>query len=468
MTPLVPVPVPVPEQERHQAPEFQRQPFPVPQSNSSFLNPPPWGPPRLLLPPPPTLTTTDLLIVGAGLSGLSLALEVLRRDPTTRLLVLDAAGVGAGATGHSTGMLTPGVGQDLVGQRRRWGAVRTAEVYRLSLAAVRGAAALIEREQLDCQLQLGGQLITARGPSGRQRVTATAAVLAELDLPGQLLDDAALAERLRLPAALRAPGEGPAALFLPVAGTLHPLALAKGLAARVEALGGRLARGRVARLGEGWVELSDGRRLQAARVALAAGGLTERLGVQRGRVIPLALSALASEPLDLAQRAALGLAQGTGAIDSRRLFDYFRITPCGRVVFGGGVPRPAPVGGAVAGHLPPGSERALRAAFRALFPAGLAPRVARTWGATIGYTLDGLPTLGAIPGRPGLIHLGGWCGHGIALSLAAGRWGADLLAGRAPAELAWLRPRAPWLPFRPLRRLGCRALPPLLALGDRL
>lgn len=445
------------------------QPLPAARASSPSPGaPPPWGAPRLLLPPSAALGAVDLLIVGAGLSGLSLALEVLRRDPAARVLVLDAAGVGAGASGHSTGMLTPGVGQDLVGQRRRWGAARAAEVYRLSLAALRRAVALIEGEGLECDLELGGQLVTARGPSGRARVAATAAVLAELELPGQLLGDDALAERLRLPPALRAPGEGPAALFLPLAGTLDPLALAKGLAARVEARGGLLARGRVARLGPGWVELSEGRRLAASRVALAAGGLAERLGVQRGRVIPLALSALVSEPLTGEQRAALGLARGTGAIDSRRLFDYFRLTPCGRVVFGGGVPRPAPVGGAVAGHLPPGSERALRAAFRALFPAGLAPRVARTWGAAIGYTLDGLPALGAVPGRPGLLHLGGWCGHGIALSLAAGRWGADLLAGRPPAELAWLRAAAPRLPFAPLRRLGCRALPPLLALGDRL
>jgi gamma-glutamylputrescine oxidase len=430
----------------------------------SLLEAPPWGSPRSLSPLPAGVEGAEIVVVGAGLAGLSVAAELLTRRPGADVLVLDAVGAGGGASGRSTGMLTPGVGQDLVGQRRRWGARRTRAVYALTLDAIQAAVSWIEREGIECELSLGGQLIVARGRRGRHRVARTARVLAELGLPLEVLDDAGLAGRLRLPPDLRAPGLGPAALRLPVAGTLHPLKLASALADRVAARGGRLAQARVARLHNGSLELSDGRRLAADRAVLAVGGLAERLGVLRGRVLPLRLRALVSEPLSTSAQEALGWSAGQGVIDSRRLFDYFRLTPDRRLVFGGGRPGLGPAHA----DLTRSEDHALGLAFRRLFPHGRAPGVARSWAGTIGYTLDGVPALGPLPGLPRVLHVGGWCGHGIALSLAAGRWAADLLAGVSPPPAPWLRSSPPLLPSRPLRWLGCHSVLSLMSLGDRL
>ena len=48
------------------------------------------------------MTGFDVAIVGAGVSGCSIAAHLLRADPSLRVVVLDRAHVGAGSTSRST------------------------------------------------------------------------------------------------------------------------------------------------------------------------------------------------------------------------------------------------------------------------------------------------------------------------------------------------------------------------------
>lgn len=426
-----------------------------------------WGPPVRTAPLDPTAGhEAEVVIVGGGLTGLSAAYHLLRARPGLDLLLVERDGLGAGATGRSTGMLTPGVGQDLPGQLRRLGPARARRMYEATLAAVRDAAALIAREAIECDLRLGGQLVLARGPGGRRRLQALGDALRRLELPCEPLDDEARAAALRV-AWAPSPGPGPAALRLPVAGTLDPVALARGLAARVQALGGRVHTGTPVRLDGERLRLARGGAVRAERVVAAAGGLAPALGLQRGRVLPLVLRALATEPLSPEARAALGWAGGEGVIDSRRLFDYVRLTADDRVVFGAGRPayrwggRPGP------DALGPRARAALETELGRLFPPGLAPAVRSAWSGQIDYTLDGLPVVGFDRRRPRVLHAGGWCGHGIALSLASGAWVAALLSGEAPADQPWLRAAAPWVPLEPARFLGVKVVLSAMAWQDR-
>ena len=57
--------------------------------------------------------------------------------------------------------------------------------------------------------------------------------------------------------------------------------------------------------------------------------------------------------------------------------------------------------------------------------------------------------------RPAVLHVGGWCGHGVALALASGGWVASLLLdGAAPQDLPWFRPAPPRVPGELSRRLA--------------
>lgn len=403
----------------------------------------------------------DVVIIGGGLTGLSAAYHALLARPDRRVVLLEAGRLGHGASSRSTGMLTPGVGQNLAGMVRRFGEETACRLYRASLEAVEYVATLAEREGLDVGLRMSGQLVLAHGPSGRRRLAAQAGLFESLGLPCERWDDPVLRDTLRI--GLDAPGspaDGPAALRFPIAGTLHPGRLLAGLAQAVVKRGGQvLEQARVVSLSPGSparLRLADGTSVQAQRVIIATSGYsTPALNPQRGRIVPLHLRVLLSEPLSPAQRSELGWPNREGVIDSRRVFHYFRLTDDDRLLFGGGRPRyywngrltDAPAEG-------PDLDE-LATAFRRRFPSLADLPIARSWTGVIAYTMDTLPVIAPVPGSDSVLFAGGWCGHGIALGVYSGRWVEPLLRGQGPAEpLPFFRPRAPRVPPEPLRWLA--------------
>lgn len=422
---------------------------------------------------PGGIVRADLAVIGGGLAGLSAAYHLLQRRPGMRLLVLEAGRIGAGASGRTTGMLGPGVGQNLAALVRRFGHEQARRLYEATLRAVEDVAALVEREHIECNLRMPGQLIVARAAGGRHRLAGLHSLLRQLGLPGEALDDAALNRVLRLTATKATDGqEGPAALRLPRAGTLHPMKLLAGLAERVTRQGGVIHEGtRVTSLGHGRpVRLAvQGGEVLADEVVIATAGYTSGLGVMRGRVLPVHLQAVVTEPLDARAFAQIGWGGREGVLDSRRIFNYFRLTDDNRIVFGGGLPRYR-WGGNIEeqrGGVP--SLDRLAEELQNTFPAEARLRVAGGWTGVIGYTLDGLPAIGRSRDNPAIAHAVGWCGHGVALSVASGAWLTKLLCdGASTEDLPWYRRRPPLLPFEPLRWAAFGTAVRVMSILDRI
>ncbi|MGB8507548.1 MAG: FAD-dependent oxidoreductase [Pyrinomonadaceae bacterium] len=407
----------------------------------------------------------DVAVIGGGLTGLSAAYHLLKRRPGLRLFVLEAERIGAGASGCTTGMLGPGVGQNFVSLSKRFGPERAHALYRATLRAVEYVHALVKREEIDCELEMTGQLMVARSPGGRARLSALSELLRKFALPHQRLDDEALAERIRLePAHSRERIEkGPAGLFLPVAGILHPVRLLSGLAARVTALGGMIFEGaRVSDIGlsrPARLQMNGGGEILADEVVVATAGYTPELGMLQGRVLPVHLQLLATEPLEERQRSLVGWAGREGVLDARRLFNYFRLTSDNRLLFGGGAPRYRWRGRTNEDKSSADvALKQLAVEMGRTFPAGMNLRVARGWTGVIGYVLDALPSIHYSRGRASVLHAVGWCGHGVALSVASGDWIAGLMCGDEVEEtLPWFRESPPLIPFEPLRWVGFHA-----------
>jgi gamma-glutamylputrescine oxidase len=393
----------------------------------------------------------DVAVIGGGFTGLSAAYHLLKRRPGTRLIVLEAGRLGAGASGRNTGMLGPGVGQNLAGLIRKFGPAAAQALYRATLAAVEYVRALVARERIDCSLRMSGQLILARGPGGRTRLRTLTGLLRRLELPGDPLDDETLHQSLRLrPQFTGDPATGPPAVRLPIAGTLHPVQLLAGLAERVRALEGLIfENARVSSIGRGCpvrLEMADGEVL-AREVVVATAGYTADLGLLRGRVLPVHLQAVVTDPLETQAWDQIGWAGREGVLDSRRLFNYFRRTEDDRVVFGGGVPRYRWGGCTADGPQSTAALEKVAAELMRTFPSGTIPRIAGGWTGVIGYTLDGLPAIHFLPARPSVLHVVGWCGHGVALSIASGEWASRILCdGAVPEDLPWYRQQPPLVP----------------------
>lgn len=422
-----------------------------------------------LSPPAADGSLVDLAVIGGGLTGLSAAYHVLLEHPWAKVTVLEAGQVGHGASTRNTGMLTPGVGQNLASLVSRYGADTAADMYRASLEAVEYVAALAHREQFDADLNMTGQLIVARGPAGRKRLRKQAALMELLGLPCQRLDSRQLATRIRLGGlSPEHDASGPAALRLPIAGLLHPGKLVAGLAAAVRRRQGAIEEHvRVASYHEPppsesespvELKLSDGRILRARQLVLATSGYSAPLGVHRGRLLPLHLRVMLTEPLSDEQLTSLGWQGREGVIDSRRVFNYFRLTEDNALLLGGGRPRYR-WGGDPADLPAEGVDlKRLGRDFAELFP-GLADVAIRaSWSGAIAYSLDGLPTIGPASKSGRVWFVGGWCGHGLALSVSSGRWlERRMFQGSQAPSAPWFRSQPPAVPGEAARWLGVRA-----------
>ena len=409
--------------------------------------------------------TCDIAVVGGGLAGLSAAHKILCRQPGARVVVLEASRIGAGASGRSTGMLGPGVGQSLPALVKARGKSAARALYRATLRAVDEVEQLVKAERIDCELERTGQLVIARSGS---RLSQLAATLEELELPSESLDDEALARRITLTPSRSS--RGPAAVLLPDAGTLHPGKLLAGLAARVVARGGTIFEGaRVTSVGRGSpvrLQIEGGGEVIAGQVVIATAGYTPGLGLLHGRVLPVHLQVLVTEPLEAEALAAIGWKNREGALDARRIFNYFRLTADNRIVFGGGAPRYQWAGGLE----DTGADSALtrlEAELHATFPAKL--RVAGGWTGVIGYVADALPAIDRWVDNDKVVHVVGWCGHGVALSVASGAWVSKLLFdGAASEDLPWYRSNPPLVPLEPVRWLSFRAAVSVMGMLDQL
>jgi gamma-glutamylputrescine oxidase len=425
--------------------------------------------------PAGTTVSADVAVVGGGLTGLSAAYHLASARPGARVVLLEAGALGAGASGRNTGILGPGVGQSLPALAARLGRPAAAALYRATLEAVADVRALCRREAIDCDLQMNGQLLRARSRGDRRRLARQAELMAELELPFESLDDDAAAARLRLPVAPGNAQDGPAALRFAGAGQLHPGKLVGGLAARAAARGVSLyTEARVAAIDGGArrarVAIAGGGTVLADHVVVATAGYTSGLGLLRGRVLPVHLQALATGPLPPPALAALSWTGREAVVEARRIFNYFRLTADDRLVFGGAAPRYHWRGRAPAGE---GTRlvRELRRELVSAFPpdAGIDRLpVTHAWSGVIGYTLDALPVLGRDPAQPALVHALGWCGHGVALSVASGAWIARLVFESRAIDGPWFRGRSPLLPGEALRWLSFRTAVGAMSALDRV
>ena len=415
----------------------------------------------------------DVAIIGGGLAGLSAAYHLLEARPGARIVVLEADRLGAGASGRTTGMLGPGVGQSFASLVRRLGLAKARALYLATLRAVEYVADLVAGEGIECELEMSGQIVVARSPAARARLAAQAALFDECGLPHATLDDDGLDRHIHLAPQRSRPANGPAALRLPVAGTLHPMKLVGGLADRVIARGGRIFEGaRVTKIGDGRpvrVEVQGGGEVLATEVVAATAGYTPDIGLLRGRILPVHLQVLVTEPLTGAVRQSIGWQGREGFLDARRVFSYFRLTADDRIVFGGGRPRYRWGGRTDDGN---GSAsialEQLRSELERTFPGDAKLTVAGGWTGVIGYVSDALPAIERSKRNASVLHVVGWCGHGVALSVASGRWVSTLICGGAANEdLPWFRNDLPLIPSELARWVGFQSSVTMMSWLDR-
>jgi gamma-glutamylputrescine oxidase len=363
----------------------------------------------------------DVCIVGAGYTGLGAALELATRG--VRVVVLEAAQVGSGGSGRNGGQVHTGQRNDQAWLEKTLGRDAAMALWRMSQDARAHLLALIAEHDIACDFRPG--MIHARHRQGGEAQDA-AHVAFMRDRYGYdqlaLVDAADLADELGTDVYH-------GGLIDRGGGHLHPLNLALGMARAAMAAGAVIhehTRATAWRREGGAIVVDTppnqgmGGRVTCDQLILTGDGYLDALagGAARARVMPINNFLLATEPLG--ERADTIIRSGAAVADSRFVINYFRKSPDGRLIFGGGENyRPG---------FPPDLKAFVRRHMLKVYPDLAEVEVTHAWGGTLGITVHRAPLVREL--APGVRIAAGYSGQGVLLA----PWFGKLLADAALGE----------------------------------
>lgn len=360
--------------------------------------------------------TTDLLVVGGGYTGLWAAVHAALRDPGRRVVVLEARRSGWAASGRNGGFCEASLTHGEHNGRSRWPEEYEA-LHALGLDNLDGFEADLESLDIDAGFERTGSLTVAVEPHQRDELAAD---------PG-FLDAEAVRRRIDSPLFLGG------VLDSRETALVHPARLAEGLALAAERLGVEIFESSPARrldADSSGIEVpSDDGVVRAQRVILATNAFPALLRRYRRHTVPVFDYVLVTEPLDAAQRAAIGWAGGEGLADQANQFHYARPTSDGRILWGGYDAVYHFGGSADPAHYDRREtfER-LAAHFLAAFPQLEGIRFSHRWAGVIDTSTRFTAFL-ARAHRDRVVHVAGFTGLGVGASRFMARAALDTVDG---------------------------------------
>ncbi len=370
---------------------------------------------------PPTVIAHDLppssevVVIGGGVMGTSSAYALARRG--VQVTVVERDGIATGASGRNAGIFSP------------------SSIYTSGLTPLLSASARIFRRwpeelEADFAFRPSGTLMLSTDPDAPATLRSEYEQQGASETPAQILDGD---EARRLVPALAPIVTG--AVYYPGHGHIWPFALNHALAAAAARRGARIVQGTevtgIDLDGSGRisaVQTTRGRvacrwivnaaNAWAAPVARMV-GLEMPVEPQRGQILAaLPAPAFLPMPLDYV----------TGGSPL-----YWRQTPAGNVVMGGGRTFDRAGMGSYDRRNTLEIVRFFASRIAALTPGAKDLTVVRMWGGTMGFTPDYRPIIGPTAAVPGFVMAQACNGSGMGWSAIVGRLVADCITGVPPS-----------------------------------
>jgi len=274
----------------------------------------------------------DLLIVGGGFCGLWAAIQAKEQNPQRDVVLIEARSVANGASGRPAAIMSTSVMHGIDNTERMF-ANEVSELEDLGRQNMDGFRKTLERYDIDCDLEWGGEMKVSIGDQG------LATVEEEYQLYIKYGHDAERLDRDRVQAEIKSPIFHAGVWSKKRSGTVHPGKLVRGLKKAAIGLGVRifentphLSNHREAQL---IVVKTPRATIQASKVFLATNAwaaghhkIGRRVAAIRDRIV-------VTEPLSDVQMEKVGWQHRQGIYDTRTQLNYMRLTADNRILFGG-------------------------------------------------------------------------------------------------------------------------------------
>lgn len=366
----------------------------------------------------------DVVVVGGGVAGLSCAQRLLAAGLSVAVVESDFCG--AGASGKSSGFVTPASEIQLASLISTHGPVEARRIWEFVSSGVEAIRSNVLEQDFDCEYQVQDSLFAGNEASGWRAVQQEHHARVELGYPSRLYDATTLEDVLpttRYSGAMRF-----GATF-----SIDAFAYCQELRDLLEARGAAIYEAsRVTRLRREGVQTAGGS-VQAERVVVCTDRFIPDLGALQSDIYHVQTFLAVSAPLSdsVVQRLfPTGLAM---TWDSDLIYHYFRMIGRDRILLGGGDLLHT-YARSPARDLAPFARRALDY-FHAKFP-NVALNIEYVWPGMLGVSKDLLPVMGRDRTLDTIWYAG--AATGLPWAAALGIYAAErILSGRSDFDRAF-------------------------------
>lgn len=362
----------------------------------------------------------DVVIVGGGYTGLASAYHIRQKFPDLKIVLLEGACCGYGASGRNGGFC---ISTDLIRESAHESPEMRESHWKVSTYGLRFIKKMIAEHNLECDLQETGMLGVALNEKQVKDLKEYQEHLAVYGLESTFLEGEALEVEIKSPVFL-------AGLNIPYGAILNPAKLAREMKRIVEECGVEVReRTVVTRITPGKTNLVDTElgEIRAPVLVLATNAYSHKLGFFKDRAFPICVFQIATEPLSNSQWASIGWGNRQGLYDMRSKFSYLVPTADGRIVMGGSDVRFYDRDGTSSGNDKTVTS-VIKKDFYRFFPSLEDVKIEYAWGGTTTYTLNRIPSVGVM-GEHSNIYYGVGLSEGVPTTQTFGRIIADLMAG---------------------------------------
>ncbi len=370
----------------------------------------------------------DVIVIGAGYTGLSSAYHIKTLLPDKNVILLEAKCAGHGASGRNGGMCLNQPSMDYMSMVHPETHKLT---YEATARSIKELAGLMQAGGYGSSIRYSGSLLTNVGDAGAKTSREYAAKATSMGLPIEYWDHDRVKNEI---------GSGVYAggLFDPNAAEAEPMKIVRALKKAAEKSGVTIyedspvidiEEGRTVRVSVKGKDRQQ-RNVSAGALILGTDAYTSKLGLFRSRLVVTHTELAATRPLDKSVFREIGWNSRIPFHDDRKLLFHLGTTEDGRIVIGAGNVEYFFNDGPIYKRSLSRRARALKDELARIYPGLAGTEFDLVWSGPLTFSLDMSQSVGVISKYGNLYYGMGYAGHGVTLAFMFGKVIADLYAGK--------------------------------------